>query len=150
MNSNLVALSSSQLESLRFKAQQIIDSLESLSRTVEANNANYLPPWPEILSKYNILLSQTHSFAASLTTPQPRHQSALAQAPPRNPVADTSLVPNSVLPADKFNNEVLPYLRVHQTFTVMDEENATVKRLSEHMNTRGALTLQAHKTASFV
>ncbi|TFK37129.1 hypothetical protein BDQ12DRAFT_685836 [Crucibulum laeve] len=134
----------SQLESLRFKANQIIESIQALQWTIEAGgNPGAMPAWPDILSKYNILLSQTHSFSNSLVNPITSH----SQAPrPGQPIAALpnmferiALHPSEGMPDSQLDSEVIPLLRNQQTTDVLRMENDTVRRLSEHMSTRGSL-----------
>ncbi|KAK7434669.1 hypothetical protein VKT23_020077 [Stygiomarasmius scandens] len=133
-----------QLESLRFKANQIIDSIQTLQRTIDSHPAA-MPAWPDILSKYTILLSQTHSFSTSLT-------SSNANAPKMNGVSagggsqDKSspfekivLHPRFPMTDAQLDTDVIPLLRNIQTIDVLNTENETVRRLSEHMVTRGSV-----------
>lgn len=129
----------SQLESLRFKANQIIESIYSLQRTIEAGNQNVMPAWPDILSKYNILLSQTHNFSSSLVTPVISSSLPRTIGANENPYAQIALHPNVSMSDTQLDNEVIPLLRNQQTTDVLRMENDTVRRLSEHMVTRGSL-----------
>ncbi len=68
------ALPVGQLESMRFKANQLVDSIQNLHnslafglQTPAGINPNMLPPWPDILAKYSLLVSQTHTLSQSLT-----------------------------------------------------------------------------------
>ncbi|KAL4063453.1 hypothetical protein J3A83DRAFT_1332610 [Scleroderma citrinum] len=124
----------SQLESLRFKANQIIESVQTLQRTVEVGGQNVMPPWPDILSKYNLILSQTHSFYSSLT-PQSK-----------NPFEKIVLHPSVGMTEAQFDNELIPLLRNQQTTDVLQQENATVRRLAECMVTRGTLATSSTQT----
>ncbi|KAJ7100660.1 hypothetical protein B0H15DRAFT_919874 [Mycena belliarum] len=137
-----------QLESLRFKANQIIESIYGLQRTIEAGNQNYMPPWPEILSKYNMLLSQTHNLSTALVAPlQAASISFGANGVPQitkptagvNPYEAIALHPSMGMPDTQLDNEVIPLLRNQQTTDVLRMENDTVRRLAEHMATRGSL-----------
>ncbi|KAJ7705423.1 hypothetical protein B0H17DRAFT_667649 [Mycena rosella] len=137
-----------QLESLRFKANQIIESIYGLQRTIEAGNQNYMPAWPDILSKYNMLLSQTHNFSTALVAPvQGATISFGANGVPQiskptagvNPYEALALHPSVGMSDTQLDNEVIPLLRNQQTTDVLRMENDTVRRLSEHMATRGAL-----------
>lgn len=136
-----------QLESLRFKANQIIESIYGLQRTIEAGNQNYMPAWPDILSKYNMLLSQTHNFSTALVAPmQGASVSFDANGVPQisrptgaNPYEALALHPSVGMTDMQLDNEVIPLLRNQQTTDVLRMENDTVRRLAEHMATRGAL-----------
>lgn len=129
----------SQLESLRFKANQIIESISQLQRTIEANgHPAAMPAWPDILSKYNILLSQTHSFSNALVNPFPM-AGASKQASSQNLFTRVALHPSMGMTDAQLDGEVVPLLRNQQTTDVLRSENDTVRRLSEHMTTRGSL-----------
>ena len=131
-----MALPISQLESLKFKANQIIDSIQGLQRTIEAGHQAAMPAWPDILSKYNLLLSQTHSFSTSLMG-NPSLQAAAAGRV--NPFEKIALHPNAAMTDVQLDGEVIPLLRNQQTLDVLRTENETVRRLSEHMNTKGSV-----------
>ncbi|KAJ7596068.1 hypothetical protein C8J56DRAFT_884197 [Mycena floridula] len=128
------------LESLRFKANQIIESINTLMRTIDGH-PNGMPAWPDVLSKYNILLSQTHNFSTSLVNPI---QTAAVRsngfgAPSGNPFETTALHPCIGMTDTQLDNDVIPLLRNQQTMEVLKVENDTVRRLSEHMATRGSI-----------
>jgi hypothetical protein len=137
-----------QLESLRFKANQIIESIQGLQNTIQAGNQNWMPPWPDILSKYNMLLSQTQNFSTALVAPVqgasvvfglngiPQISKPTAGA---NPYEALALHPSIGMSDTQLDNEVIPLLRNQQTTEVLRMENETVRRLAEHMATRGAL-----------
>ncbi|PVF96961.1 hypothetical protein CPB86DRAFT_786451 [Serendipita vermifera] len=60
--------------SLRSKLSQIIDSLNSLTYTIDGEGRPGMSSWPEILSKYNNLLAQSHTLITTLSgahIPQP-------------------------------------------------------------------------------
>ncbi|KAG5645690.1 hypothetical protein DXG03_005528 [Asterophora parasitica] len=137
----------SQLESLRFKASQIIDSIQSLQRTIEAGHMAAMPAWPDILSKYNILLSQTHSFSMGLTgtlsapsTAQgSRAGGSGGSTASGNILERVALHPSAALTDAQLDGEVIPLLRNQQTTDVLRVENDTVRRLADHMVTKGSL-----------
>ncbi|KAG6852981.1 hypothetical protein C0991_007758 [Blastosporella zonata] len=140
----------SQLESLRFKSSQIIDSIQSLQRTIEAGHMAAMPAWPDILSKYNILLSQTHSFSMGLSGTL----SAVAASqnsrtgPSGSPLERVALHPSAALTDAQLDGEVIPLLRNQQTTDVLRVENDTVRRLAEHMVTKGSLGVLVPSPAS--
>ena len=59
-----------QLESLKLKASQIIESINHLAWTIKNGDLAAMPSWPDILSEYNILLSQTLNFSTALLQTQ--------------------------------------------------------------------------------
>lgn len=118
-----------QLESLKFKATQLVDSIQTLQRTIEYGGAAALPPWPDILSKYTVLLSQTHSLSAALSGAGGAGGAfARLAVHPRVPLADAQL-----------DNDLIPLLRNNQTTDVLRAENESVRRLAAHMATRGSV-----------
>ncbi|KAG2004529.1 hypothetical protein CC2G_003081 [Coprinopsis cinerea AmutBmut pab1-1] len=134
----------SQLESLRFKANQIIESINTLAFTLSGGmNPAYMPAWPEILSKYNIILSQYTNFSNALLNPYPaaanRAQTTTNEGPPENIYQKIVVHPNIGMLDMQFDTEIGPLLRNQQTLDVLKQENDTVRRLSEHMTTRGML-----------
>ncbi|KAG6837409.1 hypothetical protein H0H93_010027 [Arthromyces matolae] len=140
----------SQLESLRFKSNQIIDSIQNLQRTIEAGHMAAMPAWPDILSKYNILLSQTHSFsmglAGALSGGGASHNSRSGSS--SSPLERVALHPSAPLTDVQLDGEVIPLLRNQQTSDVLRVENETVRRLAEHMSTKGSLGVLAPTPAS--
>ncbi|KAJ7319076.1 hypothetical protein DFH08DRAFT_394391 [Mycena albidolilacea] len=134
-----------QLESLRFKANQIIESIHGLQWTIEAGNTNYMPAWPDILSKYNMLLSQTHNFSTALAAPAAAQLSFSANGVPTlarpqgNPYEGLALHPAKAMTDAQLDTEAIPLLRNQQTTDVLRMENDTVRRLASHMATRGSL-----------
>jgi len=129
----------SQLESLKFKANQIIDSIIALQRTIEAGgHPSAMHAWPDILSKYNVLLSQTHNFSNALVQPFPTSSSS-SKVPPQNIFERIALHPRTGMSDAQLDGDVIPLLRNQQTTDVLRTENETVRRLAEHMNTRGSL-----------
>lgn len=152
-----------QLESLKFKANQIIESIQALQRTIEAGYTPSMPAWPDILSKYNILLSQTHNFSNSLVGPATTAGDAATSAArlngmglggmnglhgvngagvpqsQSNPYERIALHPSKPMTDTQLDNEVIPLLRNQQTLDVLRMENDTVRRLAEHMSTRGSI-----------
>ncbi|KAI0699745.1 hypothetical protein C8T65DRAFT_297606 [Cerioporus squamosus] len=128
-----------QLESLRFKANQIIESIQLLQRTIEMGGQNVMPAWPDILSKYNILLSQSHNLTISLLA---AHQASTATT--GNPYEKIALHPRVPLTDAQLDNELIPLLRNQQTTDVLRYENETVRHLAEHMETKGSLGVLGH------
>ncbi|KAF7377642.1 hypothetical protein MSAN_00187000 [Mycena sanguinolenta] len=134
-----------QLESLRFKANQIIENIQSLHWTIEAGHMHYMPAWPDILSKYNMLLSQTHNFSTALAAPAAVQLSLSANGVPTlarpqgNPYESLALHPSKAMTDAQLDTEAIPLLRNQQTTDVLRMENDTVRRLASHMATRGSL-----------
>ncbi|KAJ4474373.1 hypothetical protein J3R30DRAFT_668762 [Lentinula aciculospora] len=137
-----------QLESLRFKANQIIESIKALQMTIDFH-PTAISSWPDILSKYNLLLSQTHNFSSSLTTPLPSsvttnsatlvNGTGLGPSATSSPFEKITLHPRVSVSDIQLDTEIIPLLRNQQTTDVLNVENETVRRLSEHMVTRGSV-----------
>ena len=123
-----------QLESTRFKATQIMESIVALQRTIECGGQNAMPPWPDILAKYNVLLSQTQNLSISLLSVPTSSQGSLDQ-PSSKPFAKLALHPSSVPPEPQLENDLIPLLRNQQTTDVLRFENDIVRRLSERLPT---------------
>ncbi|KAI0367289.1 hypothetical protein BV20DRAFT_1054920 [Pilatotrama ljubarskyi] len=136
---DLQALPVSQLESLRFKANQIIESIQLLQRTIEMGGQPVMPAWPDILSKYNILLSQSHNLSMSLLGAHQTGTSAQG-----NQYEKIALHPRVPLTDAQLDNELIPLLRNQQTTDVLRFENETVRHLAEHMETKGSLGVLGH------
>lgn len=138
-----------QLESLRSKINQMIESIQLLQRTIEVGGQNVMPAWPDILSKYTILLSQSHNLSISLLGPYAsaaaagRTNGTTSAPPPTNPYERLALHPIIPMPDAQLDNEIIPLLRNQQTTDVLRLENETVRHLAEHMVTRGSLGVLA-------
>jgi hypothetical protein len=129
-----------QLESLRLRATQIIDSIHALQRTIEAGgHPSAMPAWPDILSKYSILLSQTHNFSNALLQPFQTATVNTSRSKQPNVYEMIALHPRKGMIDAQLDGEVAPLLRNQQTMEVLRMENDTVRRLAEHMSTRGSL-----------
>lgn len=128
-----------QLESLRFKANQIIESIQALQRTIDAGGHQVMPAWPDILSKYNVILSQTHSFYTSLSSPPSATYTQQSQPSTKSLYENIALHPTVAMTDQQLDNDLIPLLRNQQTTDVLRMENATVRRLAECMVTRGAI-----------
>ncbi|OCH91773.1 hypothetical protein OBBRIDRAFT_510622 [Obba rivulosa] len=122
-----------QLESLKFKANQIIESIQLLQRTIEYGGQNVMPPWPDILSKYNILLSQSHNLTASLLG------QTHAPSTRENPYEKLALHPPHGMSEAQMDNQVIPLLRTQQTTDVLKLESEVVRHLADHMTTKGSV-----------
>jgi hypothetical protein len=120
-----------QLESLRFKVNQTIDSILYLRRILEAGGQNSMPQWPSVLTRYNLLLSQTHSLSTSLATVFPKSNANIFES--------LALHPTLGLADAQFDAGIIPFLRNLQTTEVLRMENETVRRMSEHSHTGGTL-----------
>ncbi|QRV93071.1 hypothetical protein RhiJN_21089 [Ceratobasidium sp. AG-Ba] len=99
------SLPQAQLEDLRYKIQQIMESINGLMVTLTTPQntgvGGGLAGWPELMTKYSVLLSKTHSLAASLSAPPTRKGQASLKAIAPAPFATDlplPLAPGVVLP----------------------------------------------------
>jgi hypothetical protein len=128
------------LQSLRFKVDQTVESIVALQRLIAYGGAPAMPAWPEIMSKYTILLSQMHSLMASLAG----LSGGGTALPDGGSVFSTlSLHPRAPVAEDAGRQELIGLLRNQQTNDVLADQDRTVRRLAEHMQTRGVLGLMA-------
>lgn len=148
------ALPVAQLESLRSKINSMVESIQTLQWTIEQGGQNVMPTWPDVLSKYTILLSQSHNLSMSLVGPAGGsaarangHGSGQANAP-TNPYERLALHPSVPMGDAQLDNEVIPLLRNQQTTDVLRLENDTVRHLAAHMATRGSLGVLGMTSAS--
>ena len=96
------------LESTRLKVTQMMESIVALQRIVESGGQNVMPAWPDLLAKYNVLLSQSLNLTMSLvsgpasaqtqTQPQQQHRTDQDGAPTAvKPLAKLVLHPSAGL-----------------------------------------------------
>ena len=104
MNFDPSSLPLPHLVSLRSKLSQIIDSLNTLTLLIAGNdiNAMGMASWPDILAKYNNLLTQSHTLITTLSgahLPQPARRPGEARRERGNPYEGIVLHPfNLVTP----------------------------------------------------
>lgn len=133
-----------QLESAKSKIAQIMESIVALQRLVEAGGQEAMPAWPDILTKYNVLLSQTYNLSTSLISSNTSSQmsstraangvkSSSSVAANSKPLARLALHPFSALADAQLDNDLAPLLRNQQTTDVLRYESATVRRLAERL-----------------
>lgn len=135
-----------QLETLKFKMNQMLESIATLQRTLELGGQPAMHAWPDILSKYNILLSQSHNLSSSLVASQstaPARGGTTASGVSQNIYERLALHPTVAMSDMQLDNELIPLLRNQQTTDVLRLENETVRHLAEHMQTRGSLGVLA-------
>lgn len=146
MSGNTLALLPvGHLESTRLKVTQMTESIVALQRIVENGNQNAMPAWPDLLAKYNVLLSQAHNLTMSLVSGPASSQAAQAQQQQQNksnqasasattkPLAKLVLHPSAGLADPQLDNDLIPLLRNQQTNEVLRLESDTVRRLAERL-----------------
>ncbi|KAG8813546.1 hypothetical protein FRC17_001501 [Serendipita sp. 399] len=82
--------------SLRSKLSQIIESLNALTYSIDADGRPGMSSWPDILSKYNNLLTQSHTLINTLSgahIPQPPRKAGEARRERINPFETIALHP---------------------------------------------------------
>ena len=83
--------------------------------------------------------TQTHNFSNALVQPFPT-SSLSSRTPAQNIFERIALHPGTSSMTDaQLDGEAIPLLRNQQTTEVLRTENETVRRLTEHMSTRGSL-----------
>jgi hypothetical protein len=141
MSLSPLVLPIAQLESLKFKTTQLHESILALQRTIEYGGAGAMPSWPDILSKYNVLLSQSLNLSVGLvgagTSTSSDIVGGVGVGPGGNQFTRIALHPSGPLTDTALDNDLIPLLRNQQTTEVLRLENETVRRLGERMQTRG-------------
>ncbi|KAF7419400.1 hypothetical protein PC9H_001990 [Pleurotus ostreatus] len=145
LNFDSSTLPIAQLESLKFKANQIVESIMALRATVDAGHQNMMLPWPDILSKYNILLSQTLNFSNSLGATIGGANQTTGRVSNGNggqqnvsPYEKIALHLSSAA-SEKEADEIALLVRTFQLPEILKTESDAVRRLAERMTTRGSL-----------
>ncbi|KAI9511515.1 hypothetical protein F5148DRAFT_962881, partial [Russula earlei] len=105
------------LESIKFRVTQLIDSIQTLARQLEAYHPP--PPWPDLLAKYAVVMAQTHNLSRALAS---------------GVLAGTALHPRAPLPDASLDGALIPLLRNQQTTDVLRAESASVRRLGAALN----------------
>ncbi|KZS87069.1 hypothetical protein SISNIDRAFT_461245 [Sistotremastrum niveocremeum HHB9708] len=136
---NSSSLPISQLESLRFRTNQIIESIQALQNalagfgepgvTVPPGQALMtMPPWQDILARYNIILSQTHTMSLSLAATLPPVQGG-PKVSNINLYERLALHPSNSVSDAQLDTDLVPLLRNQQTTQVLNVESQSVARL---------------------
>lgn len=97
-------------------------------------------PWPDLLARYNLLLSQTLNFSNSLAAavpPQPGSRPSDASV--ERIFEKLALHPKKALEDPQFHAEVAPFIRHNQTYDILKKESTTVSGLCDHLETRGSV-----------
>jgi hypothetical protein len=126
------------LESLKFKSTQLHESILALQRTIKYGGVDSMPSWPDLLSKYNVLLSQSLNLSVGLvgTTSSGAGGGGVGGKNEVNQYSRIALHPNVPLTDMALDNDLIPLLRNQQTTDVLRLENDTIRRLGERMQTR--------------
>ena len=105
-----------------------------------------MPAWPDILSKYTILLSQSHNLTTTLVGPAAAAAATTSRAnghggavAPTNPYERLAVHPSVPVTEAQLDGEVMSVMRMQSTSDVAEHEYATIRHLAEHMTTRGSL-----------
>ncbi|CCA67375.1 hypothetical protein PIIN_01206 [Serendipita indica DSM 11827] len=108
------------LISLRARLSQIIESLNVLTYTIDGEGRPGMSSWPEILSKYNNLLAQSHNLINTLSGehfPQPPRRPGEPERERINPFETIALHPLSVTTNPSVPNPTAGTLSAAQTTT---------------------------------
>ncbi|KZP13826.1 hypothetical protein FIBSPDRAFT_834749 [Athelia psychrophila] len=131
----------SSLESLKFKATQLQESILALQSLIEYGGMHAMPSWPDVLSKYNVLLSQSLNLSVGLAGIAPGTAATGGGAGSGNQLTRIALHPSTSMTDTALDNELIPLLRNQQTTDVLRMENDTVRRLGEKMQTGGVAAI---------
>ncbi|XP_006456040.1 hypothetical protein AGABI2DRAFT_180830 [Agaricus bisporus var. bisporus H97] len=113
-------LPTAQLESLKFKSTQIIESINGLAWSIKNNDLAAMPSWPDILSKYNILLSQTLNFSNALLQTQTVRSNHLGRPTVQQNIYERIAIhPLTGMTEQELDTEAAPLLRNQQTLDVL-------------------------------
>lgn len=99
-----------------------------------------MPSWPDILSKYNVLLSQTLNLSVGLvgaTSHSGVSGTGIGGVSEGNQFSRIALHPNVPMADSALDNDLIPLLRNQQTTEVLRLENETARRLGDRMQTHG-------------
>ena len=118
-----------QLDSLKYRATQIMESINALQYLVDASGVPAMPPWPDILARFNLLLSQTLSLSVSLSALVHHHQQP-GQKPLETLFQNLVLHPGVAIPEQQLDNAIAPLLRNQPTMQVLKEEDGSVRSIA--------------------
>ncbi|KZT54253.1 hypothetical protein CALCODRAFT_485696 [Calocera cornea HHB12733] len=104
-NPTLQAAALPPLDSINLKFSQIHDGIVSLARSIEADGDRSIAAWPDILAKYNFLVSQSHILSQTLSNSAPAPEDHPAdprtRRPPLSNLPRLVLHPSSAPPEDQ-------------------------------------------------
>ncbi|KDQ09288.1 hypothetical protein BOTBODRAFT_179151 [Botryobasidium botryosum FD-172 SS1] len=134
-----------QLESLKFKLVQTMESIRGLQATVHAGGQPFMVTWPEILTKYNVILSHTHTLFNSLSNTQTATTAAgsisgagISTSNTRNPLAHLALHPTVTIPEGQPDLALSSLMRMMRLPDVLSADKDTVAQIREMVDgTRG-------------
>ncbi|KAF8326814.1 uncharacterized protein EI90DRAFT_2886299, partial [Cantharellus anzutake] len=118
------SLPTSQLESIRFKLNQTIESIRTLQYSIHADNQPYMLPWPELLSKYNVILTQTHSLMLSVS--QAAMTNPATGRKMKNPLPSLAVHPFQPVSEGQMDNALSSLLRMMRLPEVLESDEKTV------------------------
>lgn len=124
------AVPTAQVDALRFKTTQLLDAIHSLLAVIERPDG-YTPTWPDVLAKYNLILSLSSSLDRSV--PQALHRLALH---PALPISEAAL-----------DNDLSAILRTQQTIAVLDAESDVVAHVQTALGKAPINTVRAEHDA---
>lgn len=128
------------LESLKYRMNQLIESIGALQYLIHNNNTPAMPPWPDILARYNLLLSQIHGLFNALSyVPSQNQQSQQDQASQQhgNTRSLQNLVvhPTVLITQYQLDHGLQQLFRTTQTLEVLNEEDSIVRKIAAVLKT---------------
>jgi hypothetical protein len=102
---------------------QLISSIQTLADQLETFHPP--PPWPDLLAKYAVVMTQTHNLSRVLASGSATGTSGN----PTSALANIALHPRAPLSDALLDGRLIPLLRNQQTTDVLRAESASVRRL---------------------
>ncbi|TIA93423.1 hypothetical protein E3P99_00156 [Wallemia hederae] len=131
------SINSDQLESIKLKLSQSLESLQAFQYTIATTE---MPNWTEILNKYNNILSHVHILNAFLTASQTNEMN------PNNSLLKAVIYPQQPIPQSS-EHILHVLLRTKPYPHIEDKENDLISTL-ELNNEQVESTIQAHDQRS--
>jgi len=129
-NPTLTAATLPPLDAISLKFSQIHDGILSLARAIEADAERSIITWPDILSKYNFLVSQSHILSQTLSNAAPSAEEHPAdprtRRPPLSNLPRLVLHPSSPTPEDQSMDFRVAALIRTALITDMSEQEAGI------------------------
>lgn len=123
-----------QLESLKYRMNQLIESIAALQYLIHNNGSPAMPSWPDVLARYNLLLSQIHALFSALSyipthAAQKQQPQEDSQEPSTKPLQNLVVYPTVLFTQHQLDHELQHLFRTSQTAEVLKEEDGIVRRI---------------------
>ncbi|GJJ13034.1 hypothetical protein Clacol_007283 [Clathrus columnatus] len=139
-----------QLESLKYRLNQLNESIRSLQFFIHNNGHPSMPPWPDILARYNLLLSQIHALFNALSyIPQQQQQQKQQEGSRLNitkPLQNLVVYPSVLITPHQLDHGLQQLFRTSQTPEVLKEEDGIVRRIGSMLKTSTPEGVPLHQT----